>query len=106
MATKEITFTFDDIEELTEELFDESGEEQSARVTYEDGTITLIKARLRDVDVQVYRVKDTPELYEAIDAEYLNVLENMTTGSDFWDRWHAVTHVLENHKIVDEVLNP
>jgi len=57
------------------------------------------------VEVQVYRVEETDELYEKLDALYVQQLDN-TSGSDFWDMWSAVLTVLEPHKIVDEVLNP
>ena len=109
MATKtakELTFSFETIEELCDMLFDESGETRAARVTYENGEIILIAARLRDVDVQVYKVKDSPELYEKMDDKYVEVLENMTSGSDFYDKWHALIETLEQYKLVDEVLNP
>lgn len=105
-TAKDSIFSFDTIEELCDALFDESGEEKNAAVSYDDGTIRLTVVRIRDVDVQVYQVKDSPELYAAMDENYLAILENITSGSDFYDQWTALLNVLEPYKIVDEVLNP
>lgn len=106
IKTKVLTFDFDQIEEVVEQLFDESGETQNAIITYEDGTITLTTVRIRDCDIQVYRSKETKEVYEQMDAKYIEILEDRTTGSDFWDMWNAIIDSLEAYKIVDDVFNP
>ena len=106
ITTREKVFSFDQVEEIVEQLFDEAAEEKNARVTYENEYLTLTVCRIKDCEVQVFRIKENPELYAQMDAKYLDILENESSGSDFWDMWNTIINVLESHRIVDEVFNP
>ncbi len=104
--TKEKIFTFDTVREQAEALFDESGETDAASATYANGMITLTTCRIRDCDVKVYHLKESDEIYAKMDEAYLQILENITSGSDFWDMWNAIINTIIDFLIVDEVYNP
>lgn len=104
--TKEKIFTFDTLQEQAEAYFDESGETSAASATYEGGVITFTTCRIKDCAVKVYRFQESDEIYNKMDEAYIQVLENHTSGSDFWDMWHAIINTIVDFQIVDEVYNP
>ena len=103
---KDEVFTFDSLEELVEGYFEETEERESAAITFDNEIITLTTIKFKDCEVTVYRVKESQEIYTSMDEQYLTLLENMSTGSDFWDMWAEVIATLQPYKIVDEVMLP
>lgn len=105
--TTESIFTFDAIEELVAQFFDESEEKGNAAITYKNGMLTLTTVEFDNAVVGVYQVKESPELYEVMNTAYLDLIDgDMASGSDFWDMWAVLLNVMEPHKIVDETFNP
>ncbi len=106
VKSKVEVFTFDSLEEIVEGYFDETEERENAAITFDNGTITLTTVKFKDVEVAVYQVKESQEIYDKMDELYMQILENQSTGSDFWDMWSAIIQTLEPYKIVDEVMLP
>lgn len=105
-STREKIFTFDELEEVVEQYYDESEETANAVISFNEGIIVLTTCKFKDCEVKVYRVKESPELYAKMDEDYLLLLEDGTSGSDFWDKWNAIIYTLQDFCIVDDVLNP
>ena len=105
-STKEKIFTFDELQEVVEQYYDESEETANASVSFEDGIITLTTCKFKDCEVKVYRVKESEELYRKMDEDYLLLLEDASSGSDFWDKWNSIIYSLNDYRIVDDVFNP
>lgn len=104
--TKEGIFSFEVIEEFVDRLFEESGEKQNAEITFIDGVITLTVCEFKECSIEVFRTKETNELYNRMDAYYLGLVDGSSTGDDFWDNWNAIKEGFQDYKIVDTVLNP
>ena len=105
LVTKEAIFTFDFLEEIVSEYFDESEEEANASITFENGMLTFTVCRFRNCEITVYHVKETPELYAELDAKYLDLADE-SQESDFWVMWTAILDVFNPYKITDEIFNP
>lgn len=104
--TKEKIFSFETLQEQAEAYFDESGESAGASATFENGYVTFTTCRIRECEVKVYRFQENDELYAKMDEAYIQILENLTSGSDFWDMWNAIINTIVDFVIVDEVYNP
>lgn len=103
--TREKIFDLDMLYELSERYELESVESGDARITVSDsGLFTLTIFDVPETSVTVYHttVKQLDLLYVAMDEKYIDVLENSTSGSDFWDQWHSVIELLEPYKIAEE----
>lgn len=105
-TTKAEIFDFDELEALVEQYHDHSGEKANASLRYGAGRLLLLVGTFRDFNVQVFQVAETPELYQKMEAKYIEILENRSSGDDFSDKWDAVMEVMTDYKIIDESLNP
>ena len=106
MTTQIDTFSFETIEELTQQYFEENECAGNAIITYDNGFLTLVVVEYKTCDIQVFHVKEDETLYAKMDKTYVNIVENMSTGSDFWDKWDAMLEIFEPFKIVDNTFNP
>lgn len=95
-------FDYETLEELTDIYCDENNGKIFAKLNLIDDCISLTIFNVEDVHITVYYAENTQALYKTIDAKYVEIIDTMTSGNDFWDKWNAVIETFETCKIVDD----
>jgi hypothetical protein len=103
---KDPIFDLVKIEELCDQIQDESDYSLDARVTYGNGNITLVVYDKQNTGIDVYHTEASDAFFKLVDAKYIDVLENDTCGSDFWDSWYSLLEVLTPFKIAEDIFTP
>lgn len=113
-------FGYDDIEELISLYKDEMGSSYGGICNYaaeydpereakrmrgepvEDKVFITLMILKAASEVKIYRVPVSDEIFCQIDAKYASILEESSSGNDFWDRWNAMLSVFEPWCIVND----
>jgi len=100
-AKKPCEFDFLALEDLVEDHYDQTDGHADARITLNGNVLTLTICD-KDDHVEVYHSVSCPELYELIDSNYVEAIQNSIISNDYWDRWQAMITALKPSQIVDE----
>lgn len=103
---KSIDFDYEALLELVDQYYEENEYRNEARLRLVDTNLVLTlldREDSPDLGVIVYYAENTPELFAEIDRKYAEkLLNDESSGNDFWDRWNSVLETFEPCKIVDD----
>lgn len=102
-------FDYFDLEDLVLRYHDEqpyAEDKCDAKISIMGEIATLIILDTIDEGLRsrVYRIPANDAFFLSADAEYKEILENSSTGNDFWDKWNAFMFAAIEYLIVDEIL--